>query len=130
MTTDTTAAIRPVLGFDALTCLGSGALMTLAAAPLAALTGLPEPLLFGAGLALLPIAALFFVMSRMQPVAQPLLWLAVLGNLGWVVASVGVAAIVPANALGVAFVLAQAAVVAVLAILEARGLALRGPLAA
>jgi hypothetical protein len=130
MTTSTGMTIQKIMGLDGLTCLGAGVLMAAAGAPIAALTELPQLLLFWAGLALLPVAVLFFVMSRMAPLPKPLLWIAVLGNLAWLVASIGVLAMVPANALGAAFVLAQAAVVAVLTVLEARSMSTRTPLAA
>jgi hypothetical protein len=49
--------LRSVVAFDAFTCAAAGALMTLAAAPLADWTGLPAPLLRTAGALLLPYAA-------------------------------------------------------------------------
>lgn len=122
MTTNTGMTIQKIMGLDALTCLSAGVLMVAAAAPIAALTNLPQPLLFWAGLALWPIAALFFAMARMTPVPKPLLWIAVLGNLAWVIAGIGVLSVISPNALGVVFVLAQAAVVAILTVLEARSL--------
>jgi hypothetical protein len=45
-------------------------------------------------------------------------WLIVLGNIGWVIASLGILAFIAPNALGTIFILAQAAVVGVLALLE------------
>lgn len=120
MTTKPT--LNTVFGIDALTCLAAGLLMSLGAVPLAGLTGLPIELLRWAGIALFPVAALFGTMARMRPVPQALLWLAVLGNAAWVVASLAVLALFPATGLGYAFVLTQATAVAVLAMLEARGL--------
>ncbi len=122
MTDHSKISIQTVFGFDALTCLGAGALMSLAAVPLSGLTELPADLLRWAGIALFPVAALFGSMSRMRTIPQVLLWVAVLGNAAWVVASVAVLTLFPANALGYAFVLAQAAVVAILTMLEARAL--------
>ncbi len=122
MTNQTNPPVQTVLAIDALTCLGAGVLMLTAANPIAALTGLPANLLTIAGIALLPVAALFFGMSRAQSVPAPLLWVAVLGNAGWIAASLAVLAIVPANGLGVAFVLVQAAAVLALTLLEARSL--------
>jgi hypothetical protein len=114
--------VRKVLGVDALTCVACGALMTLAAAPLATAAGLPQPLVFAAGASLFPVAGLFAWMSRSPSLGAPLLALAVGGNLAWVAASLAVLAISRPTAFGVAFVLAQAAAVMVFALLEARGL--------
>lgn len=122
MTDRSSIAVQKVFGLDALTCLAAGALMSLAAGPIAGLTELPADLLRWAGIALFPVAALFATMSRMRVIPQLLLWLAVIGNAAWVAGSIAVLAVFPANALGIAFVLAQAAVVAILTLLEARAL--------
>lgn len=122
MTDRNSIAVQKVLGLDALTCFFAGALMSLAAGPIAGLTELPVDLLRWAGIALFPVAALFATMSRMRIIPQLLLWLAVIGNAAWVAGSIAVLAGFPANALGIAFVLAQAAVVAVLTVLEAHAL--------
>lgn len=113
--------VRPILAVDAVTCLAAGALMLLGAGPLSPLLGLPAMLLTVAGAALLPIAALFGWMSRQPVVPQPLLMLAVGGNLAWVAASLAVLFVCAPSPLGVAFVAGQAAAVAVLAMLETRG---------
>jgi len=52
-----TIFLRRILALDALSCAGMGLAMGLAAAPLAPLFGLPEGLVRGAGLLLLPLAA-------------------------------------------------------------------------
>jgi hypothetical protein len=82
------------------------------------LTGIPAPLLFWAGLILFPIAALMAYAGLQAAPPRPLVWLIVLGNIGWVAASLGVFAFIAPNALGYVFILAQAAAVAVLALLE------------
>lgn len=121
--------VRPILTLDALTCFAAGALMLLGAGLLSPLLGLPVGLLTLAGAMLMPIAALFGWMSR-QPVVSPaLLLLAVVGNAAWVVASLVVLFVCKPSPLGVAFVAGQAAVVAVLAMLESRGLG-RAPVSA
>ncbi|MDG2528427.1 hypothetical protein [Caulobacter endophyticus] len=114
--------VRRVLAADAVTCAAAGALMALAAAPLAGPLGLPQPLLFLAGLSLFPVAALFAWMSRTRLLNPGLVWLAVAGNAGWVVGSLAVVATCKPTVLGAAFVLAQAGAVAVLAALEHAGL--------
>lgn len=112
--------VRGVLAFDAVTCLATGTLMALAAHPLAALTGLSPTLLQWAGLGLLPVAALFFFMSRAARLARGLIQFAVIGNVLWVAGSLAVLAYGGGNLLGNVFVAAQALVVAVFAALEAR----------
>lgn len=114
--------LRRVQLFDAATCLGAGLLCTLAAAPLAGLTGLPPGLLRGAGLFLLPFAALVFWSSLMP--AAPVVGAVAAANVLWVLAGVGVllGAGLPVTPLGYAFVAAQAVVVAVIAGLQFRDL--------
>ncbi|RAK56540.1 hypothetical protein [Phenylobacterium deserti] len=117
--------LRRVLGLDALTCAAAGALMAGAAQPLAGWTGLSPTLLMGAGLSLFPVAALFGWMSRQARVPSGLIWLAVLGNAAWVAASLVVLTLESPTPFGYAFVLGQAAAVAILAGLEARALPVR-----
>lgn len=112
--------VRRVLAFDAVTCLVAGSLMTFAAGPLGALTALSPALLQLAGIALFPVAALFFYMSRVAVLARGLIQFAVIGNLLWVLGSIAVLAYGGGNLLGNLFVAVQALVVLVLAILEAR----------
>jgi hypothetical protein len=114
----TTNALRNILLLDAATCIGAGALMAFGSNFVAGLTGIPAPLLYWAGLILFPVAALMIHtgLQRMPP--RPLVWLIVLGNIGWVIASLAVFAFIAPNALGYTFILAQAAAVAVLALLE------------
>lgn len=112
--------LRTILAFDAATCLAMGVVLALGAGPIAAVTGLPPNLLFWAGLVLLPTAAFIAVVAR-RPFGSGVRTV-VAGNVLWVGASLFVlASSTGANALGVAFVLAQAAVVAVFAWLEAAG---------
>lgn len=115
-------SLRQVLLADALTCAAMGLVLVVSAAPLAGLLDLPAPLLFYAGLALLPIAA-FMALVGLQ--ATPPLWgvrLVILGNLAWVLASIGLplSGTVAPNGLGLAFLLAQALAVAFLALFEYR----------
>ncbi len=119
----TSLSLRTVLGIDAVTCLAMGLALIALAGPLGNLFGLPAQLLFFAGVILLPCAALMYATARSSGPNRALAWLVVLGNLAWVVASLGIAAMLAPSALGLAFLLAQAAVVAVLGFLEYRGLA-------
>jgi len=113
-------SLRTLVAVDALTCAAMGAVLLLASAPLAALTDIPQALLFYAGLSLLPIAAFMAVIARRPVVARWALWSIVGGNVLWVAASALLLAggLIAPNALGWLFVGGQAAVVALLAKLE------------
>jgi hypothetical protein len=112
--------LRQWLIVDAVTCLLTGVLLTLASAPLASLLGLPQALLFYAGLALFPCAALMAVTARSQK--RALVWTVILGNVAWVVGSLYVAFAFEVTSIGMAFVLVQAVAVDILAFLEWRAL--------
>ena len=124
---DSNTMLRRVLGVDAITCVAAGALMAGAAGPLAELTGAPREILSLGGLSLFPIAALFAWMSRTPRLSAPLAWTAVVGNLGWVAASLAVAMAFPLAPFGYVFVVGQALAVLVLAGLEYLGLHGRQP---
>ena len=117
-----TLFLRRVLALDSLSCLAMGLLMGLGAAALAPLFGLPEPLVRIAGLLLLPLAAFIgWLASRPAP-PRALVWVVILGNLGWTAESFATLAQQDATALGIAFVSAQALAVLGLAGLEYAGL--------
>ncbi|MCO5120148.1 MAG: hypothetical protein M9951_11010 [Burkholderiaceae bacterium] len=116
------ASLRNVLGIDAITCLAMGLALIALAGPLGELFDLPARLLFFAGLILLPCATLMYAAARSAGPNRALAWTVILGNLAWVLASLGIAVALAPASLGMAFLLAQAAVVAVLAGLEYRGL--------
>lgn len=113
--------LTQILRVDAFTCIAMGMLLVAAATPMSALLGLPAPLLLWAGVVLFPCAALM-LMAAQRPRFAPLVWVIVLGNLTWVAASAVVGLAFDPTPLGLAFVVVQAAVVAVLAWLEWRGL--------
>ena len=110
--------LRRTLAVDAITCAAMGALLIGFQAPLASLLGLPAALLFYAGVALFPCAALMLVAHRSRALA----WLVVAGNAAWILGSVAVLLLTSPTALGYAFVIAQAIAVAVLAEFEYVGL--------
>lgn len=110
--------LRQLLVFDALTCMVMGLLLLATAKPLAGLLGLPQGLLFYAGLVLVPCAALMAAAAR--TLAPPLVWMVILGNFAWAVASLVVVFVFDLTAIGLSFTLAQAAVVAGLGVLEQR----------
>ena len=110
--------LRRTLALDAATCVAMGALLVALQAPLAGLLGLPAALLFYAGLALFPCAALMLVAHRSRALA----WLVVAGNAAWIAGSVFVLLLASPTAPGYAFVIAQALAVAVLAAFEYIGI--------
>lgn len=116
--------LRNALALDAAACAATGLLLGLGAGALAGLLGFPAEFLRGAGLVLLPCAALLgFLASRAR--LPRLAVYAVIGiNILWVADSVLilVAGWFQPSGLGIAFVLAQAAAVAVVTELEVIGL--------
>jgi hypothetical protein len=114
--------LRRVLALDALSCLAMGLLMGLGAAGLAPLFGLPDGLVRGAGLALLPLAAFIFWLATRPSPPRPLVCVVILGNLAWTAESFVTLGQNQATALGTAFVSAQAVAVLGLACLEYVGL--------
>ena len=116
--------LRNALALDAAACAATGLLLSFGAGSLANLLGFPAEFLRGAGLVLLPCAAaLAFLASRVR--LPRLAVYAVIGvNILWIVDSVLilVAGWFAPTALGIAFVLAQAAAVAVVTELEVIGL--------
>jgi hypothetical protein len=109
--------LRNVLRFDALTCAAMGAALLLARMPLAELLGAPPALLQWAGIVLFPSAAAMVLAAA--TLSTWLVRLVIAGNVAWIVASAAVLYVFSLSALGVAFVIVQAAAVAVLAALEA-----------
>lgn len=116
------AWLRSVLWVDGITGLASG-LMSLAASDFqATLLGLPATLVQASGVLVLGFVALIaLLLTKPQPPLWGLRTLAA-GNALWVVASVVVVELhwPTLHPLGVAYVLAQAGFVAVLASLQAR----------
>jgi hypothetical protein len=121
MSIEVTPFLRNVLFADAAMGAVAAAATIFGASLLSPLLALPQPLLFWAGVALVPIAAFLFVMARRSDVPRGWLREIVFVNALWTAASVVllVSGLVQPNALGVAFVLAQAAAVGLFALLEA-----------
>ncbi|MDY0746871.1 hypothetical protein SNE35_20330 [Paucibacter sp. R3-3] len=113
-----------VMWADAASCAASGALQLLFTESLARLTGLPAALLGGTGVFLLGYAALAAWMASRATPPRGLIGLVVFGNLGWALGCIALLACgaFPVSAWGVAWVLAQAACVVVLAELQWTGL--------
>ncbi len=107
-----------ILLLDAATCAATGVLLIAGAWPIAGLTTLPVDLLFWAGLVLIPVAVYIAAVARLAMASTVAVWLVILGNIGWIGASLLLFAFVAPNGFGVAFILAQAAVVGALTWLE------------
>lgn len=90
----------------------------------AQLTGLPAGFLFWVGVAFLPWVVALVLIGRAEPPAAGAVEAVIAGNALWVVASIAVVVfgVFDINALGVAFVVAQAVAVAILAELQFLGL--------
>ncbi len=119
-------SLRKILMLDAITCVAMGLLLVSASGRLSGLLGLPKDFVLLAGVALFPCAALMLLTSRIGQQAQPpaaLAWLVIIGNIGWVIASLLTMELwFSPTTLGILFILAQAVVVVVLAVLEYRSL--------
>jgi hypothetical protein len=114
-----------VMWVDAASCAATGALQLGFTDALARLTGLPGGLLVGTGLFLLAYAAAAAAMARRATPPRTLIGLVAVGNFGWAAACAALLAsgIFAVTALGVAWVIAQAVTVVLLA--EAQWMGLR-----
>ena len=121
---DPQGLLRRALLVDAVATAGMGALLVAAPGLLDALFGLPVALLRGAGLALLPFAALLAWVARRPRIPAGLAWTLVIVNVLWAVDSVvlPLTGWIDPTALGAAFVVAQGLIVAAFAWLEWTGL--------
>ena len=114
-----------VMWADAASCAATGALQVGFTDALARLTGLPGGLLVGTGLFLLAYAAAAAAMARRATPPRTLIGLVAVGNFGWAAACAALLAsgVFAVTALGVAWVIAQAVTVVLLA--EAQWMGLR-----
>ena len=115
--------LRLALKLDAVASGGLGVLAALTAPLLGDLLGFPSWLLIPLGLALVPYAAAVWLTGTRARVNRGAASAIVGLNAHWTVDSVALALAgwLPLTALGVAFVLAQAAAVAAFAVLQAMG---------
>ena len=119
--------LQRVLWADAVASGATGALALFGGGFLSSFLGLPEALLRGAGLILLPYVAYVIWAATRQHVAPVAVWLIIAANALWALASFALLAggFVSPNVLGYAFVIAQAIVVGVFG--ELQFMALRRP---
>lgn len=118
------AFLRRILLADAAVSALTGALLLTGADLAGPLTGLPAVLLSWSGLSLLPFAGIVAALALRQQPLRPAVWAVVAYNALWAIDSVALLATgwVAPTTLGVAFVVAQAVVVAAFAELEFLGL--------
>lgn len=116
--------LRRVLFADAALSSVMALLLIFGASAIASLTALPEMLLAASGWVLVPWVALVMFAATREPLRRPLIWIVVALNAVWAVDSIALLFTdsVQPNSLGVAFVMTQALVVAILATLQATGL--------
>ena len=112
--------LRYVLLADAASCLTTGAVQVAFTVALEHVLQLPAALLGGTGWFLLIYGAAVAWFAVHEHVPRALVWALVAGNLGWAAASLALLASgwVAPTAWGIAWVLAQAATVTVLAELQ------------
>jgi hypothetical protein len=123
MTTTTTTrrdVLRPVLRLDAAASGAVGIAAAAGADVLDSLLGLPADLLRGVGVFLVVYAVGLVVLAARPRIPRPAVWVVVLGNSAWVLASLGLAVGLwsTMTVLGIVVVLAQAGAVAVFADLQ------------
>lgn len=110
-------SLRQTLLADAVVTGVTGLLMFLGAGFLAGLLGLPEPLLRYVGLVLFPYVVFVAYVATREHIHETGVWRVIIANVLWIVASIALllGSWVAPNALGFAFVIFQAVVVAVFA---------------
>lgn len=116
--------LRRVLTIDAVASGAMGLLLLAAATPLAGPLGLPVELLLGAGIILVPYGIAVLWLARRPSLPRLGVWAVIAINVLWVLESVAVLLVgwTHPTVLGHAFVLMQAAFVALMAELEFIGL--------
>jgi hypothetical protein len=124
--------LRKSLLLDAAASGATALLLIAGASLLDGLLGLPVALMREAGLILVPFVAFVAWVGTREDVARGAVWTIIAANALWVAASIGllVSGWVAPTALGYAFVIAQAAVVALFAELQYAGLKRPQPIAA
>jgi hypothetical protein len=124
MTLPTSSYLKRALTIDALMTGATALLLVFAAGVLGRLLAVPEPLLRYAGIALVPFVVFVAIIARRPAVPRGTV-LAIIGlNVAWVAASVWLlfGGRIQPNALGYAFIIAQAVAVALFAEIQYVGL--------
>lgn len=115
--------LRTALAIDAAACAGMGLILAVAAGPLAAPLGLPAEFLRGVGLLLLPWAALLGWFAGRTALPRLAIYAVIGINLLWIADSIAFLSTgwFAPTGLGIAFVLGQAAAVAIVTEFEVIG---------
>jgi hypothetical protein len=116
--------LRQALLADAVTSATCALLVLVAAGPLERILGLPAGLLRGAGLVLLPYVGILAFLALREDLPRMAVWAVIAANALWAAESVLllVSGWVQPTSAGIAFVIAQATVVAMYAELQFIGL--------
>lgn len=116
--------LRLVLLADAAATAATGVLMAAASRPLETWLNIPAPLLFYAGLVLLPYAAFVYFLASRDRVSRAAVWAVIGCNAVWAIDSVLLLTTgwVAPSTLGYVFVIGQAVVVAAFCELQFTGL--------
>jgi hypothetical protein len=124
------AFLRRALSLDAVASGATAIVLIAGAAPLEALLGLPSALMRGAGLVLVPYVAFVAFVATRASIEAAAVWAIIVSNVLWAAASflVLLSGQIAPTPLGIAFVVLQAVVVALLG--ELQYLGLRRPTAA
>lgn len=118
--------LQKVLYADAVAASATGLLLLSTSEWLAGLLQLPQPLLFYAGLSFLPYALIVILIAR-NPAPRPaVIWALVAYNALWTVESLLLVPLVRPNTLGLGFMLLQAGVIGLFAVLQWIGLKRQG----
>ena len=118
-----TTFLKRVLILDSASCLFMGVLLLAGGQPLSDLLGLSAALVAGAGAMLIPLGLFIGWLGTRSAAPPSLVWLVIIGNVGWTVESQIVAFTTAGiTGLGTFFVAGQGAAVLVLAALEFAGL--------
>lgn len=115
--------LRTLLKLDSASCLGMAALVLPAAGALQLPLGIDAALLRAAAAPLVPIGLYILWLGTRREAAPALVWLVIMGNVGWAAASLFAAASFPGiSTLGQLAVTGQGLAVLALAMLEWAGL--------
>ncbi len=118
-----TTLLRRALLLDAYASGAMGAVMALASGLVARLLNLPPSLVLAIGIFLIGFAAFLLLLARQARPSPALVWLVIVGNAGWVIASIALlfTDLIAPNTLGIVVIVAQALAVAVFTELELIG---------
>lgn len=120
----TSTFLRRALAADAAASGAMGVLLGLGAEPLAGLLGLAPDHTRPAGVLLVAYAGFVGWLASRPGLSRPMIWTVIIGNLVYAAASIGLLplGVIQPTAVGMAFVIGQAVVVALLADLQFVGL--------